>query len=130
MKVQRTPLWRRALWMRLGALSGAMSVLIWLAANLAPLDPEQAAALRIGAQVQFMHGMATFACATFMNIGAHKARFAPAFFLGGILCFSGPVYAVACGASSRIAMIEPAGIVALVTGWLILAWSAGAIDWD
>jgi uncharacterized membrane protein YgdD (TMEM256/DUF423 family) len=121
-------LWRRSLWMRLGALSGAMAVLIWLAANLAVMDAERAAALRIGAQVQFMHGMATFACATFMNIGAHKARYAPAFFLGGILLFSGPVYAVACGMPAAIGMIEPVGVVALVMGWLILAWSAGTID--
>jgi uncharacterized membrane protein YgdD (TMEM256/DUF423 family) len=75
-----------------------------------------------------MHGMATFACATFMNIGAHKARYAPAFFLGGILLFSGPVYAVACGMPAVIGMIEPVGIGALVSGWLILAWSAGTID--
>jgi uncharacterized membrane protein YgdD (TMEM256/DUF423 family) len=121
-------IWRRSLWMQLGALSGAMAVLIWLAANLAVMDAERAAALRIGAQVQFMHGMATFACATFMNIGAHKARYAPAFFLGGILLFSGPVYAVAWGMPVAVGMIEPVGVVALVMGWLILAWSAGTID--
>ncbi len=122
------PLWRRALWMRLAALSGALSVLIWLFANLAPLSPDRAASLRLGAQVQFMHGMATFACATFMNIGAYGARFAPAFFLGGILLFSVPLYAVASGAPGVIEIVEPAGIAALVAGWLILAWSARDID--
>ena len=122
------PLWRRAVWMRLAALSGAVSVLIWLLANLAPLEPARAAGLRLGAQVQFMHGMATFACATFMNIGAYGARYAPAFFLSGILLFSVPLYAVACGAPSPIAMLEPVGIVALSMGWLILAWSARWID--
>jgi len=123
-----TTTWRRSTWMRLGALSGAMSVLVWLVANLAPLDPDLAASLRLGAQIQFMHGMATFACATFMNIGAHAARYAPACFLGGILGFSFPVYAVALGMPAGVAMIEPAGIAALVAGWLILAWSAGTID--
>ena len=116
--------------MRLGALSGAMSVLIWLFANLASLDPERAAALRIAAQVQFMHGMATFACATFMNIGAHGARRAPAFFLGGILLFCLPIYAVVCGLPPQIEILEPAGIAALASGWLILAWSARKIDLD
>jgi len=114
--------------MRLAALSGAMSVLIWLFANLATLDPGRAASLRLGAQVQFMHGMATFACATFMNIGAYGARYAPAFFLGGILLFSVPVYVVACGALPGIALVEPVGMIALGVGWLILAWSAGTID--
>ena len=30
-----------------------------------------------------LHGMATFACATFMNVGARGARHAPALFLSG-----------------------------------------------
>lgn len=128
MERRREPVWRRALWMRLGALSGAMSLLILLYGSLASLEPGRAAALRLGAQIQFMHGMATFACATFMNIGAHAARVAPAFFLGGILLFSGPVYAVAYSAANEVAMLEPVGIAALVAGWLVLAWSAGTID--
>jgi uncharacterized membrane protein YgdD (TMEM256/DUF423 family) len=123
-------MWRRALWMRLGALSGAISVMIWFFANLVPLDPADAAALRLGAQVQFMHGMATFACATFMNIGARGARHAPAFFLSGILLFSGSLYAIACGAPAGLGILVRAGMVALIAGWLILAWSARDIDSD
>lgn len=121
-------LWRRALWMRLAALSGCASVLIWLYANMAVRDSGVELALKLGAQMQFMHGMATFACATFMNIGARRARFAPALFLGGVLLFCGPVYAVALGADEALRWIEVPGLIALVTGWLILAWSAADID--
>lgn len=119
--------WTRALWMRLAAISVGMSVTVWLYANFGTRSaaPE---ALRQGAQVQFMHGMATFACATFMNIGAHRSRFAPAFFLSGALLFCGPIYAVAFGAPEALAMLEPLGIAALLTGWGILSWSAGTID--
>jgi uncharacterized membrane protein YgdD (TMEM256/DUF423 family) len=120
--------WRRPLWMRLAAFSGCASVLIWLYANMAVRDSGVELALKLGAQMQFMHGMATFACATFMNIGARGARHAPAFFLGGALLFCGPVYAVALGAPPGLSWIEAPGLAALVTGWLILAWSAGDID--
>lgn len=120
--------WRRPLWMRLAALSGCASVLIWLYAHMAVRDSAVQLALKLGAQIQFMHGMATFACATFMNIGARGARHAPAFFLSGALLFSGAVYAVALGAHAGFKWIEIPGLVALVTGWLILAWSADDID--
>lgn len=123
----RSRVWTRALWMRLAALSVGLSIAIWLYANFRARDG-LAESLRLGAQIEFMHGMATFACATFMNIGAHRARLAPAFFLAGALLFCGSVYAVALGAPAGLALIEPLGIAALLAGWLILAWSAGTID--
>lgn len=126
-KTARLRVWTRALWMRLAALSVGMSVAIWLYANFRA-QGGTAEALRLGAQIQFMHGMATFACATFINIGAHRAGHAPAFFLAGALLLCGPLYAVALGAAAGLAMLEPLGIAALLAGWLILAWSAGTID--
>lgn len=84
--------------------------------------------MRLGAQVQFMHSMATLACATFMNIGASGARLAPAFFLGGILLYCFPIYAEAIGILDSAALITPFGLSAFITGWLILAWSAKDID--
>ena len=113
--------------MRLVAISVALAVAIFIFANFRAQD-EVADRLRLGAQIEFMHGMATFACATFMNIGAHRARLAPAFFLAGALLFCGSVYAVALGAPAGVALFEPLGISALLAGWLILAWSAGTID--
>lgn len=123
-------IWRRALWMRLGALSGVMSVLIWLIANMAALDPDNAEMLRLGAQIQFMHSMATLSCATFMNVGARWARLSPAFFLGGVLLFSFPLYLVVLGAPMAITRLQPIGIAALAAGWFILALSAKDIDRD
>lgn len=120
--------WRRALWMRLGALSGVMSVLIWLIANMATLDFDKAAMLRMGAQIQFMHSMATLSCATFMNVGARWARLSPAFFLGGVFLFSFPLYLAVLGAPLGITALEPFGIAALAAGWFNLAWSAKDID--
>jgi len=120
--------WRRATWMRLASLTGLIAVLIWTFAYIAPLDPGLAANLRLGATVQFMHSMATFSCATFMNIGARDARYAPAAFLPGILLFSGACYAG--GEAAPSPLLCGAGIALLASGWLILAWSARTIDLD
>ena len=122
------PLWRRATWMRLASFSGLIAVLVWIYANVAPIGPVLAANLRLGATVQFMHSMATFSCATFMNIGARDARHAPAAFLPGILLFSGAYY-FAAGAAP-VLLARNAGLALLALGWLILAWSARTIDLD
>ena len=120
--------WRRATWMRLASLTGLTAVLIWTYAFVAVLDPALAANLRLGATVQFMHSMATFSCATFMNIGARDARHAPAAFLPGILLFSGACYVA--GKAAPSVMLSGAGMALLAIGWLILAWSARTIDID
>ena len=77
-----------------------------------------------------MHGMATLACATFMNIGARGARLAPAFFLSGVLLYCIPTYAEALGYLGWLALIKPAGLGAFTTGWVIMTWSARDIDKD
>ena len=122
--------WTRRNWMTLAAIGGFVAVAVGAFAAHGVQDPKAQEWLRTGAMYGFMHTMATFACATFMNIGARDARHAPAFFLGGILLFSGPLYAVAGGMPAAVEMLEPVGIVALVAGWLILAWSARTIDFD
>ena len=120
--------WRRATWMRLASLTGLTAVLIWSFAYVTPLDPTLAANLRLGATVQFMHSMATFSCATFMNIGARDACHAPAAFLPGILLFSGACYGA--GGGEPLPVVLAAGMALLALGWLILAWSARTIDLD
>lgn len=125
-----TATWRRAIWMRIAALTGLTSVLIWFAANTAGLDVDTAAKLRLGAQVQFMHGMVVFSCATFMNIGARDARHAPPFLFAGMLFYSVPLYIAAWLGTPPQVLIQDIGITAFGIGWLILAWSAREIDVD
>ncbi|MBZ9647564.1 DUF423 domain-containing protein [Sphingobium sp. 3R8] len=114
--------------MRLGALNGLFALSVLLLSDEPLFLPGYSALIRLGAQVQFMHGMATLACATFMNIGARSARLAPAFFLGGILLYCLPIYGQAIGLLGSIAMFKQLGLAAFGTGWLILAWSARDID--
>lgn len=121
-------MWTRSLWMRLAAISGFLSVAIGAFAAHGVQDAKAAEWLRTGAQYEFMHAMATFACATFMNIGALRARFAPAFFLSGALIFSGSLYAMALGAPRILGAVTPIGGLFFLIGWAILAWSATQID--
>lgn len=123
-------MWTRSLWMRMAAVSGLMAVAVGAFAAHGIDDPKAAEWLRTGAQYQFMHAMATFACATFMNIGALRARLAPAFFLAGAVIFSGSLYAMAMGAPRFLGAVTPIGGVLFLIGWGILAWSAGTIDQD
>src|SRR3546814_7025394 len=69
-------LWTRRLWMRCAAVSGCLAMIIWIWGNLSGNDLETRY-FRLAAQIQFIHSMTCFGCATFMNLGARKARFAP-----------------------------------------------------
>jgi uncharacterized membrane protein YgdD (TMEM256/DUF423 family) len=111
--------WRRPLWMGLAALCAGSAIPIIVFAS--------PALQRVG-QVQFMHGMATFACATFMNIGAHEARRSPAGFLAGNLLWCTPAYAAAAGCPASVLWLRPLGLAAYCIAWVILAWSARSID--
>ncbi len=120
--------WTRRNWMTLAALSGLVAVAVGAFAAHGVQDPKAAEWLRTGATYGFMHTMATFACATFMNIGARRARLAPAFFLSGVVLFSGSLYAMAAGAPRWLGMVTPIGGLMFLIGWGILAWAARGID--
>jgi uncharacterized membrane protein YgdD (TMEM256/DUF423 family) len=114
--------------MMLGAVSGLVSVAIGAFAAHGMHDAHGAELLRTGASYQFMHSMATFACATFMQIGARRARFAPAFFLTGVVLFSGSLYALAFGAPRWVGVITPFGGLLFLGGWAVLIWASRMID--
>ena len=120
-------LWSRRNWMTLGAVGGFVAVAVGAFAAHGVTDPRAQELLRTGA-TGFMHTMATFACATFMQIGARRARFAPAFFLAGVVLFSGSLYALAAGAPRWVGAITPLGGLSFLTGWLVLAWAARGVD--
>ncbi len=120
--------WRRRNWMTLAAISGFIAVAVGAFAAHGVSDPRAQELLKTGAMYGFMHSMATFACATFMQVGARRARFAPAFFLSGVLLFSGSLYAMALGAPRWLGAVTPIGGLCFLTGWAILAWAARGVD--
>ena len=114
--------------MTLAAVGGFVAVAIGAFAAHGVRNPEAQGWLRTGSTYGFMHTMATFACATFMQIGARRARYAPAFFLSGVVLFSGSLYAMALGGPRWLGMITPVGGLLFLTGWATLAWAARGVD--
>ena len=121
-------MWTRRLWMGLAACGGFVAVAVGAFAAHGVNDARAAELLKTGAAYGFMHAMATFACATIMNIGGRRARLAPAFFLSGVVLFSGTLYAMALGGPRWLGAITPLGGLLFLTGWAILVWSAATID--
>lgn len=119
--------WNRRAWMRLAATSGGCAITIWLWTNLA--DPASGAPhVRIAAQLQLIHAMTCFASATFMNLGALKARFAPPCFLSGSFCLCGALYLPSRLHSPLTSGIALLGVALLLAGWSVLIFASSAID--
>ena len=121
-------LWTRRTWMTLASVSGFGSVAIGAFAAHGIHDARAVELIKTGAQYEFMHAMATFACATIMDIGGLRARYAPAFFLGGTVLFSGSLYALALGAPRIVGLVTPVGGLLFLAGWAVLAWAACGVD--
>lgn len=114
--------------MALASLSGFIAIAVGAFAAHGVHDPAAKDLLKTGAQYGFMHSMATFACATFMQVGAKRARFAPGMFLPGVVLFSGSLYALALGAPRWVGAITPFGGLLFLAGWATLAWAAFDVD--
>ncbi len=121
-------IWTRRTWLMLAAISGLASVAVGAFAAHGVGDPSARELLRTGAQYEFMHAIAVFACAGLMQLGAARARFAPAPFLAGTLLFSGSLYALAFGAPRWAGAITPLGGLLFLAGWALLIWAARDVD--
>jgi uncharacterized membrane protein YgdD (TMEM256/DUF423 family) len=120
--------WSRRTWMTLAAVGGFLAVAVGAFAAHGVSDPRAQELLRTGALYAFMHVIATFACAVFIQAGARRARFAPAFFLAGVVLFSGSLFALAAGAPRWVGVVTPIGGLCFLIGWAVLAWAAREID--
>lgn len=118
--------WTRPVWMRLATLNALISA---IALMLSAYAPEPVAPIvRIGAQIQFMHSMASIACATFMNVGADAARHAPAFLLSGSLLFAVHHYGAAAGLWGLANGLIGFAAVMMASGWTIMLAAGRNID--
>ncbi len=118
--------WTRALWLRLAALSGFVSVAVGAFAAHAVTAPATKELLRTGSTYEAIHALATLACAVFVGRAAARAGVAAALFLAGSALFCGSLYALAAGAPRIVGAITPFGGLAFLGGWAALAWAAGA----
>lgn len=120
--------WTRRNWMTLAAIGGFAAVAAGAFGAHGVADPQARSWIQTGSQYGFMHALATFACAVFMDIGARRARLAPAFFLSGSVVFSGTLYAMALGGPRWLGAVTPLGGLLFLIGWAVLAWAARGVD--
>lgn len=123
-------LWNRRTWLCLAALNGLLAVGFGAFAAHGVQDLKTAEWPRTGSTYAFVHSFAIFAAALVASLGAHRARWAPGFFLAGAVLFSGSLYAMALGAPRWFGAITPIGGVSFMIGWLILAWASLSLQAD
>jgi uncharacterized membrane protein YgdD (TMEM256/DUF423 family) len=121
-------LWSRRTWLPLAALGGFASVAFGAFAAHGVTDPQAQELLRTGALYGFVHCLATIVCAVLVQAGARRADLPPAFFLSGVVLFSGSLYAMALGAPRWLGAVTPVGGLLFLADWLILAWAARGVD--
>ena len=119
--------WTRRTWMTLAAASAMCAAGVAAAAVLLVAPGPAADLLKGGAALQFMHSMATLACATVVQIGGGRARHAPGFFLSAIVLLCGSIYAMAAGATPAV-WLAALGALAAAVGWIILIIGTLGVD--
>ncbi|HRY25608.1 MAG: DUF423 domain-containing protein [Geminicoccaceae bacterium] len=80
-------------------------------------DERAAGLIETAARYQMWHALAMILVA----IALPAARLPVFCFLGGVLAFSGSLYALALGAPAPVAMLAPLGGLAFMAGWALLA---------
>jgi uncharacterized membrane protein YgdD (TMEM256/DUF423 family) len=113
-------------WVVLGAVSGAIAVAagaFGAHALKARLGPEALAVWETGARYQMYHALALVA----LGCAAHTWR-SPALraagwlFVAGTLLFSGSLYLLVATGVRSFGAVTPLGGLALIAGWLCVAW--------
>jgi uncharacterized membrane protein YgdD (TMEM256/DUF423 family) len=100
----------------LAALSGALAVAAG-AFGAHGAEGQAAEWLRTGGQYQLVHAVAALVAVRV------EARGAAWCFVAGAAVFAGTLYLMALGASRMLGAVTPLGGLALIGGWLWLAWS-------
>jgi uncharacterized membrane protein YgdD (TMEM256/DUF423 family) len=112
----------------LGALSGFAGVALgaFAAHGLkSRLGPELLATFEIGVRYQMFHALALLAVGWAQTRWPGPALAASGWlFVAGTLLFSGSLYALSLTGEKWLGAVAPAGGLALLGGWLCLAWGA------
>ena len=85
------------------------------------LTPEGLSLWQTATQYHFWHALALLVVA---QLSGPWARIAGWLFVGGVLAFSGSLYALALGAPPTLGLATPLGGSALILGWIGLAVAA------
>jgi uncharacterized membrane protein YgdD (TMEM256/DUF423 family) len=108
----------------LGALNAAIAVgagAFAAHALRARLEPRALEVFETGARYQMYHALAMILAGLVLARGASTAGW---IFQGGIVLFSGSLYALALSDVKALGAVTPFGGLAFLVGWVWLAWSA------
>jgi uncharacterized membrane protein YgdD (TMEM256/DUF423 family) len=112
----------------LGALSAGLAVVLGAFGAHAlrgRLTAELLAVFEVGVRYQMYHALALLAVAWGSERWPGTATIAAGWlFVGGTAVFSGTLYLLALTGQKWLGAITPLGGVALILGWLLLAWAA------
>jgi uncharacterized membrane protein YgdD (TMEM256/DUF423 family) len=112
----------------LGALNAAIAVAAgaFAAHGLrGRLDARALEVFETGARYQMYHAFAIILAGILVSFGAIRgAQTAGWIFQAGIVLFSGSLYALALTGAKGLGAVTPLGGLALLAGWLWLAWTA------
>lgn len=91
----------------------------------ARLTPELLAVFETGARYHMYHALGLLAVAWTASVRPGPATIAAgAFFVAGIVLFSGSLYALALSGIRWLGAITPLGGLCFLAGWVALAWAA------
>ncbi len=112
-------------WVVIAAVNGLMGVgfAAYAAHGLAG-DPVAQALAERASQYQLLHALALLAADRLAAEGRRWAQGAAALFTAGLVLFSGSLYLKALAGSLALPLVTPAGGIALMLGWLVLAFAA------
>jgi len=88
------------------------------------LDAHGLSVFETGARYHMVHALAIGLAALAARNGASGANVASAFFLAGIVLFSGSLYLLALTGVRTLGLVTPFGGLAFLVGWAALAWAA------
>lgn len=111
-------------WLLIGAINGFLAVAAGAfgAHGLKDLPAYFLDVFKVGAQYHMYHALAMVALA--LLPAARAGSVAGGCFLGGIVVFSGSLYALALTQQKWLGAITPIGGVLFLVGWAALAWYA------
>jgi uncharacterized membrane protein YgdD (TMEM256/DUF423 family) len=89
------------------------------------LSPELMAVYQTGVQYHFYHSLALLAVGVMLSQmpALNALRWSGWLFLFGMTVFSGSLYLLSVSGIRWLGAITPIGGVAMVAGWLLLAWA-------
>jgi uncharacterized membrane protein YgdD (TMEM256/DUF423 family) len=116
-------------WLLIAAINGFLAVAAgaFAAHGLqGKLDAHGLATFETGARYHMYHALAIglAALASRNAAAAGTANVASAFFLAGIVLFSGSLYLLALTGTRALGFVTPFGGLAFLVGWATLAWAA------